>query len=291
MFSLRNLFSNPPTKPVDSDLIKEVAFVVNLVKNGMTVKTGDYEALTRIFTGQKMYVDTRDISVAPHVMLDGVWETNLVQTFRSFVKPDSVVFDIGANFGFYGVTASTNNPQGSTHFFEANPELIPYIRKSLAINGLTGRSAVNNVAITSVSSGSSEIHVYQDYWGSATLHAIPEDRTYKSHTVPNTTIDGYCTEHAIDRVDVVKMDIEGYEDHALRGMKKTIQNNPQLKLFLEFTAASYPDAQKFYKEIRRQFDIIHIVHEGSGERSPVNSFDDLLPYSNDWVMLYLTNEE
>ena len=53
--------------------------LVQQIRNSVTIKTGEFEALTRIFTGQKMYVDTRDISLAPHLMLDGVWEEPLTK--------------------------------------------------------------------------------------------------------------------------------------------------------------------------------------------------------------------
>lgn len=275
----------------DNDqILRDIAFTSNLAKNGMTIKTDDHEALTRIFTGQKMYVDTRDVSVAPHIMLDGEWETNLVKYIRSRVKEDSIIFDIGANFGFYGLVLSTNNPFGKTYFFEANSDLIKYINKSISVNGLGNKTKVINAAVGDMSEGYSIINIHEELWGSATVHSLPKDTKHKSLKIQNMTIDDFCEKEGIDRVDLIKMDIEGFEDKAFAGMKKTLRKNPQLEMFLEYTHSSYVNPKGFYEEIRRYFDIFKILDESTGQLIDVDSYTELYEYSQGWVMLYLANE-
>ncbi|HET6925213.1 MAG TPA: hypothetical protein VFH39_05275, partial [Candidatus Saccharimonadales bacterium] len=94
----------------------ETLYFIHQIKNGMTVKTGEYEALTRLFTGQKMFVDTRDISLAPHLMFDGIWEEPLTKLILSALNENSVFLDVGANFGYFGLIAGTKIKNGSLHF-------------------------------------------------------------------------------------------------------------------------------------------------------------------------------
>ncbi len=41
---------------------------------GQTIYLGDHEALTRLHTGHRIYVDTRDVGICSHLILEGRWE-------------------------------------------------------------------------------------------------------------------------------------------------------------------------------------------------------------------------
>jgi hypothetical protein len=85
---------------------------------------GDYTALTRTIYGHKMYVDTRDVSLAPHLLLDGYWEQWITNIFRELVKPGMTVVDVGANFGYYSVlAASLVRPDTYTHSRPTRPSI------------------------------------------------------------------------------------------------------------------------------------------------------------------------
>src|SRR5690349_20762138 len=45
-------------------------------------------ALTQLYTGQKLYVDTRDISVAPHLLVDGLWEAHVTRAIATLLQED-----------------------------------------------------------------------------------------------------------------------------------------------------------------------------------------------------------
>ena len=64
-----------------------------------TIYLGDHEALTRLHTGHRIYVDTRDISIASHLMLEGRWEPWVENVLIPAIKPGMLFVDIGANFG------------------------------------------------------------------------------------------------------------------------------------------------------------------------------------------------
>ena len=66
-----------------------------------TIYLGDHEALTRLHTGHRIYVDTRDIGIASHLMLEGRWEPWIEQVLIPAIKPGMRFLDVGANFGYY----------------------------------------------------------------------------------------------------------------------------------------------------------------------------------------------
>lgn len=276
----------------------EVLFYIDKVKNGMTVKTDEHEALTRIFTGQKMYVDTRDISVAPHLMMDGQWEMGISKIFQKHVNEGDVVLDIGANFGYFGVIAGAQTKSsGKVILVEANKLLVPYIEKSLSVNGLNGFSKVEHVAIGD-KEGTLKLNVLDGYMGSSTVlkssnATLKEFNTSLDHTetVRSTSIDILCKENKISAVNVIKIDIEGYEDVAYDGMKNTIKNSPDLKMFLEFTGSAYKKPAEFYKKIARDFEYIYAIDEDSNLTQVANykQLDELA--AGDWIMILLSKEQ
>ncbi len=272
-----------------SDRVDHLAFYVNMVKNGMSVYVGEYAAVTRLFTGQKLYVDTRDVSVAPHLLLDGEWEIHITNVFRSYLRPDTIVFDVGANFGYYTVVAGTQVTVGHLHAFEANPDLIPLVQRSLSVNGLTGRTTLNNVAVASSSGETANITVYRDHWGAATLGDVPPTEAHAMYEVQTISLDDYCTANHIGNVDVIKIDIEGYEDRAYRGMRRIVRESPNLVLFLEFTASEYSEPEEFFDQIVRDFGHVFVISQLDGSLSPVTTIADLpIEFRSTWVMLLAT---
>ncbi|MDD2723475.1 MAG: FkbM family methyltransferase [Methylovulum sp.] len=272
---------------VDIERINELAFYINMIKNGMSVYLGDNLAITRLFTGQKMYVDTRDVSLAPHILLEGEWEPQITSIFRKYVEEVSTVFDIGANFGFFSLMAGTSNHKGSIHIFEANPDLIHIIIKNVSVNGLTNRSKVNHFAVTNKSNEKVTINIFKDLWGSATLHDVNDKSLIdNSYEVESITIDDYCKKQLIQNIDIIKLDIEGFEDKAYEGMREIIAASDNLKMFIEFTFYAYAEPEKFLEKIFEDFDFVYAINENTGEKSRLETVKQMLLMGlNDWIML------
>ncbi len=274
--------------------INEALFFIHRLKNGLTVRTGEFEALTALFTGQKMYVDTRDISVAPHLMLDGIWEPEITKVYRSLIKRDSIVIDVGANFGYFGIVAGTTvEHEGGVYFIEANNTFMPYIRKSVAVNGMEDIATISNIGIGDKDS-SLELQLMGDYWGSSSFSdsQVTGSRERfdisdtRSKTVKVTTLDSYCLRYKIDHIDILKVDIEGFEEAAYSGMKRIIKQSPNMKLLLEFTPASYKNPEKFYNKIIKDFKFVYAINQ-AGELKSISTYNQLAAITEEhgWSMI------
>ena len=91
---------------------------------------------------------------------------------------------------------------------------------------------------------------------------------------------------------MVKLDVEGFEDKAFKGMKKVIGRSPNMRMFLEFTIDAYDDPEGFFKELKKTFGHISAIElGGSGKLVPVSSFKELEAASPErWSMLLLTHD-
>ncbi len=230
--------------------------------------------IAKIFTGIKMYLDPRDIAVVPHLALDGIWENSMTYAWRIVSKDCTTILDIGANYGYYGLLSAQLGQSEDTkvYLFEANANIIPYLERSLSVNGYHSKCKVENVGIAE-KKGTAELTILKDFIGCSSLNTLGQLETYLGGKMPlvqaeklkvdTISVDEYCANNDIKAVDLVKLDIEGYEEKAYAGMKKIIKNSPKLVVFLEFTKESYENPLKFFNQIKTDFSFIYTIdHQG-----------------------------
>ncbi len=152
--------------------------------------------------------------------------------FREQVEPGMVVFDVGANVGFYtALLADLVGPAGRVHAFEPDPLSFGILKRRV------GRR--RNVELTRTALGARP--------GTATLHCgalnRADNRLHASHArseagesveVPVTTLDAYCAERGIERIDILKMDVQGFEVAILEGFRSTLSRTPPRWMLIEF---------------------------------------------------------
>ncbi len=260
-------------------------------------------AITKIFSGLKMYLDPRDIAVAPHIILDGIWEEHITKAWLSVIKDGDTVFDIGANFGYFGALSAQvlDKQKSRIVMFEANPGLIPYLNKTLSVNWFNENTKVENLAISD-KNGTAELTVLKDYIGCSSLQTLDELGGYlhdkmdlvaqEKIQVQAVTIDSYCDDNKIPEVDVIKLDIEGFEEKAYEGMRKVVKKSKHLKLFVEFTKEAYDDPEKFYNTLMKDFGHVQGI-AGSGDLTVIKDkrYDSVMSGVGDWVMLVFSKDK
>jgi FkbM family methyltransferase len=158
------------------------------------------------------------------------------QLLRKILLRGAVVVDVGANIGIYSEFLSgCVGPSGLVHSFEPSPD--NFKRLSATTHDLS------NVRLTQAAVGerSGECNLYV----SDKLNV--DHRAYKAdgdsrRAVPTEMIalDDYFKSG--ERVDLIKMDIQGYELHALRGAQRVLRENPDINLLLEFWPAGLEQA-------------------------------------------------
>jgi len=150
------------------------------------------------------------------------------QLLRSTLPAGAVVVDAGANIGIYSQFLSRCvGPTGVVHSFEPSPENFRRLQSATRklANVRLSQAAVGEC------SGRSKLYV------SDQLNV--DHRTYETEgdSRPAVQIDVIALDDYFkpgQRVDLIKMDIQGYELHALRGANRVLADNPSAKLLLEF---------------------------------------------------------
>lgn len=148
------------------------------------------------------------------------------------VKTCDVVFDIGANIGYYSIQyARLTN--GKIYSFEPMAHQHETLVKNLQLNNLS-----NVVAVKYAVSNSNEIkriYLSEDENTGTSSIEVP---TSHYEDVETITIDSYCEKMGINQIDLMKIDIEGHEYKALQGMKKMLSKGNIKGIFMEIHTES-----------------------------------------------------
>lgn len=205
------------------------------------VYLGDHTALAMLDGRLPIYVDTRGADIAPHLLLRGGWEGDEVAVFRRLVRPGDLVLDLGAHLGVYALLAADAvGPAGQVHAFEPNPRMAGLLRRSIAVNGFAGRTTLHLLA-AGAAEGVSSLMVRPDWEGGGFLDralpsATPREDGFTALTVRVAAVDTVLTDPA-QKLGVAKLDIEGMEGQALRGMRGLLARSPEARLLLEWAPA------------------------------------------------------
>lgn len=188
-----------------------------------------------------MFVDTRDLSLAPHILLDGYWEMWITKFFKGVIKEGMTVVEIGTNIGYYTLLAASQiGGGGRLYAFEANPAVFDILFQNMNINGFLDRVTLVNKAVLD-KSGKLEFHILKRHHGSSSIIGFDKELLKKQYRdeietieVEAVSLDEYFLNKDM-KIDVIKMDAEGSEGLIFKGMKRLLKNNPAIKIICEFT--------------------------------------------------------
>lgn len=232
------------------------------------VYLGNNIALTKTIYSHKLYVDTRDLSLTPHLILDGYWESWISNFFLNIVKPGMRVVDVGANVGYYSLLAASQiGTDGFVYSFEANPQIYSLLRRNLEINGFSSTSKCINKAVTNLV-GTVDFKVLKEYFGSSYINHLPrqEELEYESEIIEikSTSLDSELGSNKL--VDLLKIDAEGAEPLIIEGAADLLKTNQNIKIILEFDLNNFKDNDKAYQYLKLLQDFgfkLHSITEDS----------------------------
>ncbi len=159
------------------------------------------------------------------IMLDFVahgkagYEPETTKIVKGLIKEGDVCVDVGASIGYFTLLMGRLvGKTGKVIAIEPVPEQHPYLAMNVITNGLKDRVSIYNVA-ASDKVEDKEMFTAALLKGTNTIvHCIPLDDILAD----------------LPKVDFIKMDIDGSEPQALKGLEKTIAKNKDLKLIIEF---------------------------------------------------------
>ena len=176
--------------------------------------------LKRTINGHQLRLPTRYFKYFP-----STYEAENFEFLTNSCKPGAVIIDIGAHIGLFSVIASQiTGAAGKVYAFEPAPSTYELLQKTLAINH---NESVIETFQKAVGRETGKITFFvsdgQADNGNSLVN-YKDDRPLHAIDVEVTSVDAFIKEKKINRLDFIKIDVEGAEYDTLRGAAETLQN-------------------------------------------------------------------
>jgi FkbM family methyltransferase len=178
----------------------------------------------RLFNGCAMMCELRE-HIQRQIYFFGAYEPIESYIVHHLIEPGMIVIDAGANVGQYTLVAAQRvGFSGQVHAFEPVPGNLELLERHVGINRFADRVKTNACALwddecnLSLNLGSDDLDENATNYSVSGQGAIA--RSVESRAV---RLDDYVRLNNLDRLDLIKMDIEGAELHALRGARGVLE--------------------------------------------------------------------
>jgi FkbM family methyltransferase len=161
------------------------------------------------------------------IWLLGSFEPETVRCYQGIVKPGDVVLDIGANIGAHAMLlARAVGEDGKVYAFEPTDYAYAKLSQNRMLNpGLAGRiHCMQYMLVDDRVAGKPAPDLYSSWplKDDATLHQLHQGRLMSTSGAEARTLDSVIESLKVDRVDFIKLDIDGFECGMLRGANKAL---------------------------------------------------------------------
>jgi FkbM family methyltransferase len=181
--------------------------------------------------GHKMLLDSRDTL---KLSIRGIYEPMGTEIAKKDIKPGDVVIDIGANIGYYTlIFARLVGEEGRVFAFEPEPGNFSLLKKNIEINGYKNVILVKKA----VSNETGKTRLYLSKSDNVN-HRIYDSQDGRSCIeIESIRLDDYFSDN--NKIDFIKMDIQGAEGKALQGMEHILKSNDDIKVMMEFSPVGF----------------------------------------------------
>jgi len=187
-----------------------------------------------------MYLDQID---SFNLSVRGVWEPFGTEVFKKQIKEGDIVLDIGAGIGYFTLIAARSvGNTGKVYAFEPEPTNYSIVEKNIQLN------RYHNVILIQMAvsnkNGKCKFYLDKKDLGKHSLFGNGKDFI----EIRTTRLDDYFKD---EKIDFIKMDIQGAEWLALKGMVSILKRNKNIKIYTELDPASLrksdTEPQKYMK--------------------------------------------
>jgi FkbM family methyltransferase len=157
--------------------------------------------------------------------VEGVFEPEMSSLFMTLIRPNDIVLDVGANIGctsiLFGGLAK------KVYSFEPSPTTFGYLQKNLSAANLLNVFAFNH-GLGSHTSSETLTFSSDNRSGGFVSNKLHLEAGHLTEVITIVDGDSFLQEKNVDRVDFIKIDVEGFELEVLAGLKSVLKNSSPL---------------------------------------------------------------
>jgi len=167
-------------------------------------------------------------AIDSNIYASGMFEPELTMAMAVLTKPGDCVLDIGANIGCHALRfAKLVDPAGRVFAFEPTAYALEKMQRNLALNpDLAANVTLEKLAIAPYSARAQKIRFKSSWRLYGRQREIPEE------VVDFVSIDDFVAQRGLNRVDILKIDVDGYEPAVVASAARTLRDFSPI-IFLE----------------------------------------------------------
>jgi len=203
--------------------------------------------------GYELEVIPSDLGTSLELLLFGIHEPVSTKLVSKILKKDMTCLDIGSNIGYYVMLEKKIlGDTGKIIALEPSPENFKYLTKNVQRTNSTNIE-LHNIAAGNVR-GKLDFFMYDGESNSG--HIVP-DNSFKNASgkiiqVPVTPIDILVKDLNINKLDFLRMDVEGYEFEILKGMLNTLEKyRPIIQIEVHRSIMGNENTKKFFEILQK----------------------------------------
>lgn len=291
--------------------VKSISAVANSCGYEKAIRRATFIIIQKLFvnnkerciltkSGHKMYLIPNDVGISTELRTFQTHEPLTTKILTNFIEDGWTIMDIGSNIGYYTLLESTFvKEQGNVIAIEPVPQNFAYLVKNVNVN------RANNVKCLNLAISNEEGKIkmiqspYSNWCKIITEETLKTSKNEKTDiiNVPTTTIDNLVKRLELKRVDLLRMDIEGYEEHAIRGAKSTINKyHPKILMEIHTKILGKKGTVKLLEYLKNEgykikWSIIRdLDFSGVGNEKDIKqkSFEEISNYTENDIELYLS---
>lgn len=170
-----------------------------------------------------------DSSYSGLVFLTGLPEFYAMKFMLEHLGQNSIFIDVGANIGVYSLLAADRIRKGKIYSFEVDKHALSSFYKNIALNGLSNIVRVEEKLVSN--KNGNEYYVEEKQGETNHIQRVLEN--HPGRKVKSISLDRYLDNIHIDKVDIIKIDVEGAEFKVLKGLKNYLKRNKIKIIILE----------------------------------------------------------
>lgn len=172
---------------------------------------------------------SHDRDISWNYLNGNYYDPLLSQLLKSSLKVGDVFLDIGANYGFFSLLASTLvGSNGIVWAFEPSLSTFERLNKNIKLNGF------KNIKSFNIALGNhTGIVTFYDFGAMDGSNSLVNMRGGQATKVSMDTLDNIIGQHKI-KPNFITIDVEGFENEVLKGGNESILNSRHMKLILEY---------------------------------------------------------
>ena len=193
-----------------------------------------------------------------YIYIDGIFERSFLDGLKGKFPEGAVALDIGANIGNHAIYLSRDFAE--IHCFEPNPHAVERLLQNLSLSGAT------HIKVHPVGLGSEDavLPFRENLDGNLGCSGFVEDTSPVQNSaityLPVKRGDNYVASLGLERLDYIKIDVEGFELSVLEGLRRTTEKYRPVVSFEYHGQSAAPGTFEAIKRCLPDYAIIEPVH-------------------------------